>query len=654
MRHPIDTAQSGFSILFAAAICIIFSSVAASAQSWPEPPQVNGAFEPQYLDMAATREKSLDCDNNSNQVYCTDKTVARYRQSLLEAWAAAYTRVPDSNDAPLISPNPLSGFHLQLQVCSNEVYNMLMCAGTADQIRENYWVLSDLPDESITGDACAQTMEKACVLQHISSRIVAWNHHNAPMKSEPDQSGPGLDCTRGKQSAAQRLICRDAELSARHREMHEKLAALPSDVDPRQLPHERAEILSDAYWYTTTYDCQTDWNCIRGKIEQRVRDIADIAVEMQALAAENAKREAEIAAARLLEDLSAARTELAGLMDGILNDAIVPTPSSFPQPENTRAFQRSIEIARIEEGLSDRARSEGRVYRGLWFWSQFRDPKSMRTIFRGNRTVPFTAEDGAIYFHNGYPLERGHSDQMGTLTAWVRAYSSSCGHLLPSSPDVLRIETFTTSGPLHMRTTRLTSTDVLQFQSGLLRYYVASREEFQRRQQIAVQGNMLEMTGRIVSGGLGAISDLARSQIGPYLYALDDFTRFFDSVGCESPTARQMSQGIFLAAQGRSLPDFAPDASIPGAEWVSDIPQKAGEIRHHSEICWDYDVAVSHNICACLVDLAAQRLGIDGLNLASTPYLEVHQAFMQAPERDQRLCRDPLGAISAGLLSIAR
>lgn len=243
---------------------------------------------------------------------------------------------------------------------------------------------------------------------------------------------------------------------------------------------------------------------------------------------------------------------------------------------------------------------------------------------------------------------------MGVLTGWVRAYASSCGDLLPAAPDTLTIETFTTSGPLHLRTTRLTSTDVLQFQDGLARSYLASREAFQSRQQVAVQENIWEMTRQIVSGGLGAVSDLARSQIGSYLYALDDFTRFFDMVGCDSPTARQMSEGIILVARGRSLPDVAQNAAIPGAEWVSDSPQGAGEVRDHREICWNYEVGVSHNICGCLVDLAAQRLGTDILDPTLVEYLEVHQAFMQAPETDQRLCRDPMHAISAGLLLIDR
>lgn len=163
------------------------------------------------------------------------------------------------------------------------------------------------------------------------------------------------------------MVCNDTELSARHRQMLESLAALPPDVNPRDLPRDQAEIFSDAYWYTETYDCQTDWNCIRAKIEKRIRDIAEISTAMKVLANEEAEREAEIAAARLLDELAQARAELPGLMDGIVTDAVMPVPSSFPQPETSRAFQRAINIASIEKDLSEQARLEGRVYRGLWF-----------------------------------------------------------------------------------------------------------------------------------------------------------------------------------------------------------------------------------------------------------------------------------------------
>jgi hypothetical protein len=335
------------------------------------------------------------------------------------------------------------------------------------------------------------------------------------------------------------------------------------------------------------------------------------------------------------------------LRESIASDVKAPAASAYRTFDYTRESERAAAIANIEKGLSELAEREGRVYRGLWFWSQFRDPRSLRTIFRGNRAVRVGATEGGIYFHNGYPLERGHIDQINILTAWVRVYSSMCSHLLPDPADKLQIKTFTTSGPLINRTTWLSSTDELRFQTGLMGPYVASREESEEKQSAALRGNALA----ILSSGPGSIMGMARAQVDTYIYALDDFTRFFSAVGCDSPTARQMSQGIALVAHDQSLPNEALFATIAGAESVSDTPQKAGEYRLHSEICWDYDFS-PHNVCGCLLDIAKENLGEKDTMVENVDYRHVHSAFMQAPADKQRLCRDPLGAISGGLLSI--
>jgi len=80
---------------------------------------------------------------------------------------------------------------------------------------------------------------------------------------------------------------------------------------------------------------------------------------------------------------------------------------------------------------------------------------------------------------------------------------------------------------------------------------------------------------------------------------------------------------------------------------VSDTPQKAGEYRLHSEICWDYDFS-PHNVCGCLLDIAKGKSGEKDTMVENVDYRHVHSAFMQAPADKQRLCRDPLGAISGG------
>ncbi|QIB65411.1 hypothetical protein [Kineobactrum salinum] len=633
------------------ATCTLSASVGAGAQTWPDPPEVNGAYTANHMVRAKQLESALHC--NRENVYCSDPLVQRYKQRLLEAVAAAIGRMPNIDGRRDIAPSRVNVFHSNILACARNAE--MACLKRANQVRDQYALLADFPADSVAGDACKPAVEKACTIELLSGRIDEWNKRNTEQDDNPVLAlqDPGFDCLRGRRSAAMNTICRDADLSALHRDMVGQLNSVLAHANVREVPKDQAEILTDHYWHTATYRCDIDKQCIRAAIADRARAIGEIASELEVTAQQTAAREVELDAAQRLEDLASRREQLSGVMEGIVADATMPTASAVHAPENIRAYQRAIKIAGIEQELSELARREGRVYRGLWFWSQFRDPGSLRAVFRGNRTVPFTAESGAIYFHNGYPLERGHVDQMGILTAWVRVYSSMCSHRLPASADEFQIKTFTTSGPLINRTTRLSDIDVLRFQRGLMRPYLASRNELQRRQRAAAQENLWARAFEMMEGGLGAVSDEAHSQIGPYLYAQDDFIRFLDAVGCDSPTARQMSQGISLVAHGQSLPPETADAVISGAEWVSDTPQKPGEFRLHSEICWDYETA-SHTPCGCLVDIARERLGQSDVIPASVDYRVVHEAFMKAPAASQRICRDPLGAISAGLLSADR
>ncbi|MHA7924371.1 MAG: lysozyme inhibitor LprI family protein [Marinobacter sp.] len=604
---------------------------------------MNGTYNTGDLETAKTFETFLPCPRDN--IYCSDPLIQDYKQILLEAAAAAISRMPDVEGRRDVAPGSISLFHQSLLRCNREAVRE--CSRRAGSVQEKYDLLSNFPAESISGDACEPNVEKACNIALLTDRIDAWNKRNTQADTKPVLAlhDPGFNCLR-RQSAAMNTVCRDAELSALHRDMLAHLNSLPEKIDRDELPRDQAKILTDSYWHTATYGCHDNKECLRSKIEQRIADINEISGTMELVAAEMTERELELEAQRRLEDIRARRAQLSGRMEAILNDATMPVMGASRQHENIRAHQRATKIAAIEKELSELAGREGRVYRGLWFWSQFRDPRSMRKVFRGNRTVSFTAEEGAIYFHNGYPLERGHSDQIGVLTAWVRVYSSSCRHLLPESPDKLSIRTFTTSGPIINRTTRLSYSDVLEFQNGLIRPYLASREEFQKRQREAFQGGN---AFAIMLGGSNSVSSLARSQVGPYIYALDDFTKFLNAVGCDSPTARQMSQGISLVAHGKSLPEETTEAGIPGAEWVSDAPQEAGDVRLHSEICWNYDLA-DHNTCGCLLDIAKARLGEKETLVTNADYRRIHEAFMQAPADDQKLCRDPLGAISAGLM----
>jgi hypothetical protein len=658
MRTPIECA--GLRRYICGMLSALALSVAASAgaQEWPEPPEVNGSYHSGDLEKAKKVETFLSC--NRDNIYCSDPLAQKYKQRLLESAAAAISRMPDVEGrldmAPsLIAPSHTAAFHQSVLRCGRNAE--MMCFSVAKGAKgayKSYDLLSNVPAEVFTGDTCKPVVEKACTIGLLSERIDAWNKRNTEEDSNPVLAlhDPGFNCLRIN-SAAMQTVCRDGELSALHRKMLEQLSLLSGKTSLSELPHDRAQVLSDSYWYTSTYGCHNDKKCIQAKIEERIADIAEIATELDAVSLQTAAREAELEAERRLEEIAARREHLSDLMGGVVDDATMPPTSSFRQFEDFREYQRAIKIAEIEKGLSELTGREGRVYRGLWFWSQFRDPSSMRTVFRGNRTVPFTAEEGAFYFHKGYPLERGHSDQIGILTAWVRVYASMCGHLLPTSPDEYRTKTFTTSGPLINRTTYLSDTDILKFQSGLMRPYLASRREFETRQQAAFQGNLWGRASEIMAGGLGAVSSEAQSVVGPYIYAQDDFIRFLEAVGCESPTARQMSQGISIVAHNQSLKPETTGAEIPGAEWVSDMPQAPGEFRLHSEICWNYEKA-SHNSCGCLVDVAKERLGENDVIPASVDYMTVHEAFMKSPATSQRICRDPLGAISSGLLSSDR
>ncbi|GAA3956794.1 hypothetical protein [Allohahella marinimesophila] len=632
------------------AACAIFFAASTGAQEWPAPPPVNGTFDAGHMAKAKSLETALSCHRDN--IYCSDALVQDFKQRLLESAAAALNRMPDVEGRRDIAPSSLNLFHQNLLACNREA--VVECSSRADKVQDKYDVLTTFPAGSVQGDSCQPAVEKACTISLLTERIEAWNKRNTEEDSNPvlASNDPGFDCKR-RLSAAMQTVCRDAELSALHREMLERLNSLPKKFDRNKLSRERAEVLTDHYWHTASYRCQDDKTCIRAKIEERIQDIANIASEMGVITEKIVAHEGELETERRLEALASHRAQLSEFMGGIVADATMPSGSSLRTHENVREFERAIRIADIEQGLSELASREGRVYRGLWFWSQFRNPSAMRSVFRGNRSVPFTAEEGAIYFHNSYALERGNVDQMGMLTAWVRVYASMCSHLLPTPPDELRIQTFTTSGPLINRTTNLTSTDVLKFQAGLMRPYSESRKALEAKQLAAAQNNLWGRAFEIMSGGLGAVSAEARSQLGPYIYAQDDFIRFLDAVGCDSPTARQMSQGISMLARGGSLPSETTEAAIAGAEWVSDVPQAAGEFRHHSEICWDYEIG-GHNACGCLVDVAGERLGEkDGLS-ASVAYPDVHKAFMTAPEASQKICRDPIGAISGGLLSTHR
>ncbi|WP_346796814.1 hypothetical protein R5M92_15245 [Halomonas sp. Bachu 37] len=584
----------------------------ATAQELPPPVDFMGTFSPSDLAEARKHVYEFHCQARDTSAYCTDPALILRRERLIEAAAAAIARMPDISGRRDIQP-------------------------------KGFWAFSS----NIVG--CRD--DRPCVARLLDEYTAAWNARNTAVDPDPVAAfyDPGYDCTT-RQIEAKQVICRDPSLADKYRDMLDLVESVTKAVDTRQLAPEDRTVLADHYWHTTLYPCRNDKACISEQLDLGVGRINAVLAHGEEKMAELARQEAVAERQRHLAALAQSRREVAGNIEGILRDVSMPAISAQRSHSQARDEVRDERIAKLEAALADRAQREGRVYRALWFWSQFRNPKDMRIVFDGNRVPAPTNPDEVVYFHFGYPLARGTAAQVAILTAWVRTYDAHCGERLPNNPDTLRTEYLETNGPYFRRMTRVTSTDVLRFQPGLMRPYVASRDAMRANQASQLQNNQWQMLGEIVRGGRSALAGMAGGTIEPYLYALDDFDRFFQLVGCDSPTARQMSQGIFLLADGASLPAETGDAAIAGAAWVSDRPQGAGEYRLHSELCWGYELAASHNACGCLVDLASSRMNAPTPLPVSLAYSEVNAAFQSASDVEQRVCRNPLSAVSGGLI----
>tara|TARA_R110001606_G_scaffold363240_1_gene517215 strand:+ start:1620 stop:3476 length:1857 start_codon:yes stop_codon:yes gene_type:complete len=589
----------------------------ATAQELPPPLDVNGTFSPSDLEKARKHVYEFHCQTRDTSAYCTDPDLILRRERLIEAAAAAIARMPNIEGRRDIKPGGFRAF----------ANNIVGC-------RDN----------------------RPCAAKLLDEYTTEWNARNTADDPEPivEFFNPGYDCTK-QNIAPKKVICGDSELARRHRDMLALVQDVTKAVDTRQLDPEDREVLADHFWHTALYPCGKDKECISEQLEQGVARINAALARGEENKAELAVQKANAEKQQHLAALTQSRREVADNIEGILRDVSMPVVSA--QQSHSRASDevRDEQIAELEAALAYRAKREGRVYRALWFWSQFRNPRDMRTIFNGNRIPAPNDPDKVVYFNFGYPLERGNAAQVALLTAWVRAYSAHCSELLPANPDTLRTENLETNGPYFRRMTRVTSTDILRFQPGLMRPYIASRDAMRAKQAQQLQNNQWQMLGEIVRGGRNALAGMASVTIEPYLYALDDFDRFFQLVGCDSPTARQMSQGIFLLANNASLSSNSldkhrRDVSISGAEWVSDKPQGAGEYRLHSELCWGYELAASHNACGCLVDLAASRMNKPSPLPVSLDYSEVNQAFQTASDIEQQVCRNPLSTMSGGLI----
>lgn len=222
----------------------------SAAQSWPEPPQVAGAFTAAQLEAAAKLEPGPVCLPTRQPIECTDPDLQSYQQRLHEAIAAAFDRMPDAEGRRDIAPSSLLLFGGRMASCRSDAVRA--CVNNPAGLREMYPAIANLPDLAV--DACTPLAEKACKISNLSERIAEWNARNTEADAAPVVAlhDPGFDCTCSMISIALKTVCGDADLSALHRAMVNQIRTLRESGDMRQIPHEKSEVLSDAYWHRET------------------------------------------------------------------------------------------------------------------------------------------------------------------------------------------------------------------------------------------------------------------------------------------------------------------------------------------------------------------------------------------------------------------
>ena len=260
MQHRIETARIARRLFLAVTVWVMVLPVMGYAQTWPDPPEVNGAFSADDLARAVQIESELSC--HRDMLYCSDPEVQEFRRRLQEVAAAALTRMPDIEQRHDVVPSSVNVFHQNLLRCRGH-YPLNLCSRSSERIRGSHETLADFPQTILEGDACAATVEKACLLDLLSDRIAAWNRRNTEDDENPVVAlhDPGFDCLRGQRSAAMHTICRNGELSALHRVMLENLAALPAEVDPRtQLGYATNAIQQGGFFGTGVGEGQVKWS----------------------------------------------------------------------------------------------------------------------------------------------------------------------------------------------------------------------------------------------------------------------------------------------------------------------------------------------------------------------------------------------------------
>lgn len=313
---------------------------------------------------------------------------------------------------------------------------------------------------------------------------------------------------------------------------------------------------------------------------QQARDIAEQHESQQVSARENAP----------LELLASADIDIKRPSRGVVQSYV-----------SERALLRSA----FEADIARQDAEEGMIYRGDWFWAYFEAPDVMRTIFRGNRIMQSTERPvGRTYRLT--PLELGTVWQNAAVLGWARAFEDRCAAYLPTDAPVFEntnIETvsrtmFTRYGMVPMGESTSTTTTRIRMSPELYPGFIASREASERAQSTA----NLKLVIDFFQGGPQAALDQSVSRLRPYIVALRDMVVFLDLAGCDSPTTRQMAEGLVWTSRGQSAPpgEFTSRA----AAVVSDPPQAAGEIFSIYEACLGDGDWENAKLCPCVVDKA--------------------------------------------------
>lgn len=367
-------------------------------------------------------------------------------------------------------------------------------------------------------------------------------------------------------------------------------------------------------------DCHEALACLAQALDARIALYANlIAVGVEPDEANSTPRDvlasiqgSEPGRADRIARLKAAAEELSA----VLQDT--PQPTQFWLHDEIGTTEKEIAIFEAQIAAIDRA--EGRVYRGLWFWSHFENPARMRVIFRGNRSAEVPPPGG--HFYRGQPLEPGQPIQWAVLTQWARSYAEHCGHLLGADAvnweitdtQTVREGLMTSYG--YLPTAQYTTTRTLdryRVEPALAAAMERSRSQLEQARQNAVIGQMMQNPFAPIRDAIEGrmFADAARD-IEMHIRVARDMNMLLVLGGCDSPTSRQFRAGILAAATGHSTA-----RPTEGAAFSSDPVAQPGQLHSAAEGCWRTRANDEAGTCHCLGHYATRDAADPGAHPAA-------------------------------------